>query len=162
MKFIAFVGFFNAISSLLFQIMSPCGVSSDTSGYLGAALIGCGLVAATIFSPIIDMFQVQLISMKMIAPIIGVCYLVFIWIPGKPIVAAYIALGVLGGASFTLLPVTLEWLANDSRPISSEVSSSLCWMGGQLLGILFTLIMQSLKTYSDPSVPDGNMTRCVS
>lgn len=162
MKFMVFVGFFNAISSLLFQILSPYGASSDTSGYLGAALIGSGLVVAAIVSPIIDKFHIQSISMKMVAPIIGACYLAFIWIPGKPMVAAYIVVCALGGASFTLLPVTLEWLANDSRPISPEVSSSLCWMGGQLLGILFTIIMQSLKTYGDSSVPDGDMTRCVS
>ncbi|KAF8851769.1 hypothetical protein BDZ45DRAFT_765962, partial [Acephala macrosclerotiorum] len=129
-KFTIFVRFFNAIDSLLFQILSFYGISLDTSGYLGATLIGYGLVATTIAFPIIDKFQAQLISMKMVAPIIGVCYLAFIWIPGKPVVATYIFLGVLGGASFTLLPVTLEWIANDSRPISPEVTSPLCWIVG--------------------------------
>jgi len=103
----------------------------------------------------------QLIAIKVVVPIIGVCYLVFIWIPGKSIIAAYIVLGVLGATSFTLLPVTLEWLADDTQPASPEVSSTLCWMGGQLCGVLFTLIMQSLKTHGDSSVPDGDMTRCV-
>ena len=119
-------------------------------------------MAAIILCPIIDIFQAPLISIKLVVPVIGICYLALIWIPGKPVIAAYIVLGGLGAASFTLLPVTLEWLASDTRPVSPEVSSSLCWMGGQLLGVLFTLIMQSLKTYGDPSVPDGDMTRCVS
>ncbi|KAH8586790.1 putative cell surface receptor/MFS transporter [Bisporella sp. PMI_857] len=159
--FIVFVGFFNALSSLLFQIFSPYGVSSDTSGYFGAALIGSGLIAGTIFSPIIDVYHAPLIAIRMVVPIISMCYLVLIWVPGKPVITAYIVLGVLGAASFTLLPVTLEWLAEDTQPASPEVSSTLCWMGGQLFGVLFTLIMQSLKTYRDPSVPDGDMHRAL-
>jgi FLVCR family MFS transporter 7 len=63
MKFVIFVGFFNTVGSLLFQMLSPYGVSPATSGYLGAVLIDCGRVTATIVSPIIDKFQPQLISM---------------------------------------------------------------------------------------------------
>ncbi|PVH81105.1 putative cell surface receptor/MFS transporter [Cadophora sp. DSE1049] len=159
--FTIFIGFFNAISSLLTQIMSPYGVSSDTSGYLGAAFIGVGLVTAAIATPVIDKFHAQLLSMKVAAPIIGICYLTFIWIPGQPIIAAYIVLGAIGGASFTLLPVTLEWLAKETDPVSPEVSSVLSWMVGQLLGIVFTIIMQNLKAYGDPSVPNGDMKRAL-
>jgi len=158
-KFTIFIGFFNATSSLLTQIMSPYGVSSDTSGYLGAALIGCGLVIAAAATPIIDKLQARLLSMKVAAPTIGICYLTFIWIPGSPIVTAYVVLGVIGGASFTLLPVTLEWLAKETEPAPPEVSSILCWMIGQLLGIVFTISMQNLKTYGDPAVPNGDMKR---
>ena len=97
--------------------------------------------------------------MKVAAPTIGICYLTFIWIPGSPIVTAYVVLGVIGGASFTLLPVTLEWLAKETEPAPPEVSSILCWMIGQLLGIVFTISMQNLKTYGDPAVPNGDMKR---
>ncbi|CZR66723.1 uncharacterized protein PAC_16624 [Phialocephala subalpina] len=54
--FVIFVGFFNTVGSLLFQMLSPYGVSPATSGYLGAVLIDCGRVTATIVSLIIDKF----------------------------------------------------------------------------------------------------------
>ena len=153
------MGFFNAISSLLFQVLSPHGVSSYTAGLLGATLIGSGLVAAILLSPIIGHFHATLKAIQLAVPLIGICYLVFIWVPSQPIGAAYAVLATLGAISFTLLPLTLEWLAEDTRPVSPEVSSSICWMGGQLMGVLFVLIMQTLKNTNDPSLPKGDMTR---
>ena len=49
-----YVGFFNSISSLLTQILTPYGFTEDESGLAGAVLILAGLVFAACTSPIID------------------------------------------------------------------------------------------------------------
>jgi len=53
-------------------------------------------------------------------------------------------LGVLGAASFSLVPVALEYLCEITYPVSPEVTSTICWSGGQLLGAIFILISDKL------------------
>lgn len=156
--FSVYVGFFNAISSLLNQILGPYGMSEDDSGIAGAILIVVGLVAAAITSPIIDRNHGYLTMIKIATPIIGLSYLVFIWAPptgGK--IAPYLILAVLGAASFSLVPVALEYMVEVTWPASPEVSSVINWSGGQLLGGLFIVIMDALKDEKGKSGPVNNM-----
>ena len=52
---------------------------------------------------------------------------------------------VLGASSFSLLPIALEYLVEITFPASPEVSSTICWVGGQFFGACFVLIMDALK-----------------
>lgn len=44
------------------------------------------------------------------------------------------ACAALGAASFTLVPIALEWLADATYPVGPECGSVVCWAAGQLLG----------------------------
>jgi len=72
-----------------------------------------------------------------------------------------VILGLLGAASFGVMPVALEYVVEVTFPVGPEVSSVLLWTGGQLLGGIFTIIMTALKdddgTDSKGSSPSGNM-----
>lgn len=73
-------------------------------------------------------------------------YLAFTWMPQtRTIPGPYIVAAVLGGSSFSLVPIVLEYLVEITWPASPEVSSTICWAGGQLFGGIFILIMGSLK-----------------
>lgn len=61
-------------------------------------------------------------------------------------------LSLLGAASFSLVPVVLEYLIEITHPVSPEVTSTICWAGGQLLGGIFILISDALR---DSGVSDG-------
>ena len=144
--FAVYVGFFNAISSLLNQILSPYGFSEDDAGITGALLIVVGLVASAIVSPIVDRKKKHLHVIKVAVPIISLSYLVFIFMPGsRSIAGPYVVAAILGASSFSLLPATLEYLVLVTHPVSPEITSTICWASGQLLGAIFVIIMNELK-----------------
>ncbi|ETS74308.1 hypothetical protein PFICI_14174 [Pestalotiopsis fici W106-1] len=159
--FSIFVGFFNSISSLLNQMMQPYGFTSDEAGIAGAVLIVVGLVASAITSPILDRTKKFLLAVKIAVPIIAICYLIFIWMPAtRDLAGPYVVLAILGAASFSLVPVALEFLIELSHPCSPEVTSTLGWATGQLFGAIFILISNALKAGPDAN-PPYNMDRAL-
>lgn len=154
LPFAVYVGFFNSLSSLLTQIMTPYGFSETESGIAGAVLILVGLVSAAVTSPIMDRTKAYLPFIKTSVPLIALCYLAFIWAPGtRSLVAPYIILAILGAGSFSLVPVALEWLVEVTWPVGPEAGSTICWTGGQLLGGIFIVISDALKEGSEGDPP---------
>ena len=126
--------------------MTPYGFSETESGIAGAVLILVGLVSAAVTSPIMDRTKAYLMFIKMAVPLIALCYLAFIWAPGtRSLVAPFIILAILGAASFSLVPVALEWLVEVTWPVGPEAGSTICWTGGQLFGAIFILVSDALK-----------------
>lgn len=141
--------------------MVPYGFSDDDAGIAGAVLILVGLVSAAITSPILDRTKAFLFSIKLAVPIIGICYLIFIWMPAtKAIPGPYVVLAILGAASFSLVPVAMEYLVELTHPVSPEVTSTLAWAGGQLLGALLIIISDALKADASAD-PPRNMTNAL-
>lgn len=144
--FSVYVGFFNAASSLINQIFEPYGFSEDDAGIAGALLIVVGLVASAIVSPFVDKTKRYLPVIKVIVPMIAACYLALIWMPQtRSLPGPYIICALLGATSFSLLPCALEYLVLITHPVSPEISSTICWSGGQLLGAIFIIVMDALK-----------------
>ncbi|KAK7398662.1 hypothetical protein QQX98_011966 [Neonectria punicea] len=152
--FSIYVGFFNSISSLLNQMLNPYGFSDDEAGIGGAVLIVVGLIASAIASPIIDRTKSFLFAIKLLVPVIGVSYLVFIWMPQtRDLAGPYVVLAILGASSFALVPVALEYLIELSHPLSPEITSTIAWAGGQLFGAIFTIISDALIEGPDANPP---------
>ncbi|KAI1310773.1 major facilitator superfamily domain-containing protein [Xylaria venustula] len=159
--FAVYVGFFNSISSLLNQILVPYGFSSDDAGIAGAVLIVVGLVASAITSPILDRTKAFILSIKVAVPIIGLAYLAFIFVPPtRTLAGPYVVLAILGAASFSLVPVALEFLCELGHPMSPEITSTIAWGGGQLLGGIFIIISDALKAGPNAS-PPANLNRAL-
>lgn len=165
-----YVGFFNALSSLLNQILAPYGFSEDDAGICGAILIVVGLVTAAIVSPIVDRTKSYLVFVKTLAPLIALSYLAFIWMPEtRTLAGPYVVAAILGASSFALVPVALEYLVEVTWPASPEIGSTACWTGGQLLGGIFIIIMDALKdgkgqnggTIHHGARPPNNMYRAL-
>ncbi|UKZ53891.1 hypothetical protein TrVGV298_007693 [Trichoderma virens] len=150
--FSVYVGLFNAVSSLLNQILVPYGFTDDQAGIGGAVLIVVGLVTAAITSPILDRTKQLLLSIKVIIPIVAACFIVFIWMPEtRGLAGPYVILAIIGAGCFALVPIAVEFLADLSHPISPEVTSTAAWAGGQFFGAIFVIV-------SDPLVagPEAN------
>ncbi|KAJ5138710.1 uncharacterized protein N7515_003558 [Penicillium bovifimosum] len=145
--FSVYVGFFNSVSSLLNQILSPHGFSETEAGIAGAILIVVGLVTAAILSPITDRYKHYLGSIRVLVPVVAITYIGLIFAPSSPagIAPSYVVMALLGASSFALLPIVLEYLAEITYPLSPEIGSTICWTGGQLLGACFILIQDALK-----------------
>jgi MFS family permease len=159
--FMLYVGFFNAFSSLLNQILEPYGFSEDNAGIAGAVLIVVGLVCAAVSSPFIDKYKFYLVYIKAAVPLLATAYLVLIWAPqSKSLAYVFVICAILGAASFGLVPVVLEFMVEIHHPLGPELGSSLCWCGGQLLGGIFIVIMDALKD-STRADPPKNMKRAL-
>lgn len=159
--FAIYVGLFNSATSILTQVLTPYGYSEEQSGIAGALLILVGLVAAAISSPLIDRTKAYLLFLRILVPIIAICYFVFIWAPPtRSLAAPYVILSVLGAASFSLVPMALEMLVEVTFPVGPEVGSTIAWAAGQLFGGIF--IVASDASQSGPHAnPPGNMHRAL-
>nr|POE47054.1 major facilitator superfamily domain-containing protein 7 [Quercus suber] len=158
--FSIYVGFFNATSSLLNQILEPYDFSETDAGIAGAVLIVVGLVASAIVSPFVDRTKNYVLVIKILVPAIALSYFILIFMPAtRSLPGPYIICALLGATSFSLLPCALEYLVVVTHPISPEITSTICWTGGQLLGAIFILIMSALQGGWQDDAPPGNMLR---
>jgi FLVCR family MFS transporter 7 len=152
LPFAIYVSAFNATSSLLVPILAPHNFSETASGIAGALLIVVGLISSAITSPILDRhpsFRIPVV--KALVPVIAICYIALIWVPGTgSLIGVYILMSILGAASFSLVPLALEMLVDVCGvEVGAEVSSTLCWSSGQLGGGLFIVVMDALQTPQD-------------
>ncbi|KAL2798417.1 major facilitator superfamily domain-containing protein [Aspergillus keveii] len=150
-----YVGFFNSVSSLLNQILSPHGFSETDAGIAGGILIVVGLISSAILSPLTDKYKHYLGTIRILVPIVSISYIALIFAPSSPagIPPTYVIMAILGASSFGLLPVVLEYLVEITYPFSPEIGSTICWTAGQLLGAVFILVQDALKTNSRASPP---------
>jgi len=151
-----YVGLFNNISTLLVQMMKPYGFSEDDAGIGGAILILVGLVASAIVSPILDRTKSFVLAIKLLIPVNGIAYLIFIWMPRtREIAGPYVILALIGATGFSLVPCALELLTELSYPVSPEVTSTIAWSGGQLLGAVFIIVCGALADGKDADPPEN-------
>ena len=141
--------------------MNPYGFSDDEAGIGGAVLIVVGLVFSAIVSPIMDRTKQFMLALKVFVPVIALSYLAFIWMPEtREIAGPYVVLAFLGAASFSLVPLAVEYLSELSHPVSPEVTSTIAWAGGQLCGAAFILVSNALVA-SEKADPPKNMKRAL-
>lgn len=160
-SFSVYVGFFNAFSSLLNQILEPYGFTEDGAGIAGAVLIVVGLVFAAVISPFNDKYKFYIWFIRAAVPVTALMYFIFYFAPPtRSIPYVYVVCAVLGAASFGLVPIVLEFLAEIMHPMGPSVGSSLFWCGGQLLGGVFIVIMDALKAGNNAN-PPNNMKRAL-
>ncbi|CAI6319802.1 unnamed protein product [Periconia digitata] len=146
LTFATYVGLFNAFSSLINQILYPYGYTEDEAGICGAVLIVVGLVSAAILSPVFDRTHAYVTGIKILCTLVSVSYLSLIWAPQtRSIAAPYVLSAITGAASFSVLPIALEYLVEITFPASPEVGSTIIWACGQLFGGIFIVIMNALK-----------------
>ncbi|KAG6005101.1 hypothetical protein E4U21_000428 [Claviceps maximensis] len=154
--FFVYVGCFNSASSLLSQMMVPYGFSNDEAGIGGAILIVSGLIVSAITSPILDRSKKFSAAIKLFVPIIGISYFVLTWMPETgSVVGPYVVLGILGAASFSLVPIALEFMIELSHPLSPEVTSTTAWAGGQLFGAIILIVSNALAAGEDSTPPEN-------
>lgn len=161
--FSIYVGFFNAFSTYINQIMEPYGYSSDEAGYAGAILIVAGIIFTAVTSPLIDRFHQHIWLIKIQVPIVAGLYIaaIFMSTKDKQLEGPFVVCAFLGMLSFSLLPVFLEWTQEQTSPVDPAISSTLLWVGGQLLGAIFIICMDALKYDSNQGDPPGNMRRAL-
>ncbi|KAJ7647381.1 major facilitator superfamily domain-containing protein [Roridomyces roridus] len=151
----------NVFAVLTAEILQPVGYSSDTAGFMGAALLLSGIVAAIATAPLFDrVFTFHLgITLKLLVPIIGACWLSLIWAVKPNNTAGLYAICVLVGVtSVTVLPVTLELACEVTR--NADGSAALLWFACNLFAVVFILVEGALRAGHNAD-PPLNMHRAL-
>ncbi|KAH8552673.1 major facilitator superfamily domain-containing protein [Umbelopsis sp. PMI_123] len=160
--FAVFVGIFNAMSTLLNQIVTPYGYSNDDAGFMGVAMIVGGLVGAICMSIFVDKTKLHKITIKVALFLSGVIYLVFLFVvKANNFAAIMVVCALIGILNFSALPVGLELGVECSYPVAESASSSTLWASSQILGLIFIEVMDALRYPDNQGDPNGNMRRAL-
>ncbi|RUS34476.1 major facilitator superfamily domain-containing protein [Jimgerdemannia flammicorona] len=140
-----YLGLSTAFSTLLNQFLTPYGYTNDQAGIVGLlwTLVGC--LGAVVITPFFRRSAVMQISVKIMMSLLGVMYIVLLFVVHENNLPAIAAVSsVLGLLVIVPLALVLELGAECSYPTSPSISASACWGGGQLMGVIFTVIMTQL------------------
>lgn len=161
--FSIYVALFNAYTTFVNQIMEPYGYSSDEAGLAGAILIIAGIVCCAVTSPIIDRTHCFVTFIWCAPPVMAACYIAlnFTATRSLQLIGPYLVSGVLGAVSFSILPVLLEWIQEQTSPVTPALPSALLWNGGNFLGAVLIIAMDALKNAPTEGTPPGNMKKAL-
>lgn len=139
------VGLFNALLTLLAQVLSPCGYESTDAGIAGGALLGAGLVAAIIMGLILEKTKayVPLLKAGIVFSLTGTVFMLLALRPGNAAMSIA-SWAVMGFALLPLLPVSLENASECTYPIPEDSSSGLLLLAGQMFGVGFIFLLGHL------------------
>lgn len=139
------VGLFNALLTLLAQVLSPCGYGSTDAGIAGGALLGAGLISAIIMGLILEKTKayVPLLKAGIVFSLTGTVFMLLALRPGNSAMSIA-SWGVMGFALLPLLPVSLENASECTYPIPEDNSSGLLLLAGQMFGIGFIFLLGNL------------------
>ena len=131
------LGLFNAVATLIEELVRPAGYNKDDAGTFGALIIGCGLLGAAIVGPILDATHAynKMLKAGLFTAFAGTVFMLLMLRPGHFALVA-VAFGVLGLVMLPLLPVCMECAAECTYPVSEDASSGLMLFAGNLVGIV--------------------------
>eukprot|EP00981_Chlorochromonas_danica_P012788 scaffold5400_cov159-Ochromonas_danica.AAC.7 len=131
------VGFFDALMTLLNQIIAPHGYSNDDAGTFGAVFIFCGIIGAGVIAYALEKTKAyHRILLLGVCACVGAGILFVMMLFSNNYWPLVISFGV---SVLPLLPVMMENCAEVTYPVSEDVS-----MGSNLLGLAVTFILQAL------------------
>lgn len=148
---------FNALTTLLAQLIAPSGYTSDDAGILGATVIVAGLFNAFVVGVIMDKTHAYRLLLKIL--LVGACgagvFFVFSLRPDRFIPLA-VSIGLMGFFLLPLLPVSFECAVECTYPIRAEWSTGLSLCVGNVLGGILIFILQYLISLS-PTYKSGEI-----
>ncbi len=136
---------FNALLTVLNNILSPCGYSEDDAGNFAAVLIGAGLVGAGFAGYLMDTYHLYRPILKggFTLAFLTTLALSFAITPTTP-TPMYFTFAVLGFSMIPQLPCIIENAIETTYPVSEELSTGILFTTGNVIGIPVTFFMQYL------------------
>ena len=143
------LGVFNALLTLLSQLILPCGYGDDDAGSAGAALLVAGLVGAGVAGALLDRTQafVPLLQGGIVCEVAAIAFLLSSLRP-RAEVALIASFGVAGLFLLPLLPLALENAAETTYPCSEDNSASLMLGLGNVVGLVAVFALEPLLAAS--------------
>jgi FLVCR family MFS transporter 7 len=146
------LGLFNALLTLLTQLMAPCGYGNDFGGEAGGVLLGLGLLSAAGVGVLMERTRAYVTTLRGGILLAVLASLFFLGSLRRDAgTALMVSCGVLGACLIPLLPISLENAAECTFPVPEEVSSGLLLIVGNYIGLALILVMQGLIPTPTPT-----------
>ena len=139
------LGLFNAILTVVNNLLSPCNYGEAMAGNFAAMLIAAGLVGAGIVGFVMEKTHAYRLLLKsgFTAAAFGSVFLCFSLRKDNTVMLG-VAWSVLGFAMIPMLPVMIENAIECTFPISEELGAGLLFTAGNIVGIPIVFLMQYL------------------
>lgn len=144
----------SSFSLLSNEILEPYGYSSDEAGFVGAALLFSGILAAIVSAPILDRVLTNHLGMaiRVLMPILAAGWVGFIFAVKRDGTGGLFAdVIIIGISSMILLPVGLEIGCEVTR--NPETSSAILWCVANALNIIFIPILHAMRAGDNANPP---------
>ncbi|KAI7852646.1 major facilitator superfamily domain-containing protein, partial [Circinella umbellata] len=157
------VGLSIAFGTIFTQVISPYGYTDTEAGQLNAIAFFAGTLGCSVAGPVLDKTKQHKLFLKLIAPMVLVSDLGFIFISKSFNYKAFAAiLFVMTINQFFLsflVPVAIELGSETSYPVSDATTSSILWQGAQICGFVLVIIMDMVR---DPQgSPPNNLYKAL-
>ncbi|KAM9795598.1 solute carrier family 49 member A3 [Neosynchiropus ocellatus] len=137
---------FTCVSSLLEQILCVHGYTDDFAGLCGALLIVFGVVGAGLLGFYVDrtknFTEATKINMSFTA-LSGIAFSVVSLLPQQKVAIAATC-SLFGFFGFSIYPVAMELAVECSYPVGEATSTGLIFICGQILSVLYMILLQGL------------------
>lgn len=139
------LGLFNAVTTLLEQMVAPFCYTSDDASLFGGLLIGCGLVSAGFVGLFLEKTRKYKIALRLGfsgAALATMGFTLSLKQGSSDAIAATCAL--MGICMLPMLPASFEAAAEVTYPVSEDISTGILMSFGQLTGIGFIFGLDAL------------------
>ncbi|KNC83287.1 hypothetical protein SARC_04448 [Sphaeroforma arctica JP610] len=128
------LGMFNALTTLLEQILFPHGYSTDDAGLAGALIILGGLAGAGLTGPILDKTRryIEVLRVCLFGALMGFVWFAAVSSSAGNLTQILICSAIMGFFAFAILPTSLELGAECTYPVNEGTSSGFLYMSGQV------------------------------
>ena len=151
------LGLFNALTTLIEQIICVRGYSDDDAGYFGGAMIVSGIVGSILAGVILD-------KTKRFEELAKICFamsslssiffcILQLYDNDKSVIYYLILISfcLIGFFGLPLLPICMEMSIECVYPIPEATSTGLLFIGGQIFGIIMIILYPKVSTKLDPN-----------
>jgi FLVCR family MFS transporter 7 len=146
--FVAFgigLGIFNAIATLIEQIVAPFCYNEDDASLFAGLMVGCGLLSAGAVGAYLDKTHRYHFVLKLLFSLATVAFIACSLVL-RPDASAGLSVtfAVLGATMLPILPTALEAAVECTHPVPEEYSSGLIMSSGMITGIGFIYGLERL------------------
>ncbi|XP_061541631.1 solute carrier family 49 member A3 isoform X2 [Phycodurus eques] len=142
------VGVFTCFSTLLDQILCVQGYTNDFAGLCAALFIVFGIVGAALLGRYVDKTKrfTEVIKINMaFSALAGIAFSVVCLMQRQSVAVAAVC-SLFGFFGFSIFPVVMEVSVECSYPVGEATSAGLIFISGQILSIVYIVLLQSLAT----------------
>lgn len=150
------LGMFNALTTLVEQLIAPFCYNEDDASLFAGLLLGCGLVSAGVVGMYLDKSHDYKFVLKTLFSLATATILLYS-IMLRPTARAGLAVtfAILGGTMLPILPTSLEAAVECTYPVPEEYSTGLLMSAGMITGICFIVGLQRLAE-AQPTCEENN------
>lgn len=142
------IAVFTCFSTLLEQVLCVKGYTNDFAGLCGALFIVFGIAGAGMLGLYVDktrkFTEVTKINMSFSA-LACIAFSVVSLMPQQKVAVAAVC-SLFGFFGFSIYPVAMELSVECTYPVGEATSAGLIFVSGQVLSVLYILLLQGLTT----------------